>query len=284
VWQPRPRPRYAAAPRAAPAVRAVPGGGGGGGGRGGFRPAVSGGKVDDGAIVALALAGAAFTIGMIGTEGARFDGWTRVHPAQPVHLVYDGGGQRAVPLYLLSPGDLAGVHEAVISENDGRVDRLQRAPLDRRGFVWRFDAGMMGGGTIDRQPAMGWGALMGLGYFPLQTFGILGTATLAGGDHAGTSYINTRLALEANWIPLSLGRLHLGVFGSAGRQWATSSSATFDRTSHRSWVMGGGALAEIDLTTRLALVLRAGLLRELPDGGGDSAPNIAMATLGFSIY
>jgi hypothetical protein len=51
-------------------------------------------------------------------------------------------------------------------------------------------------------------------------------------------------------------------------------------------VMGGGALAEVDLTTRLALVLRAGLLRELPDGagGGDSAPNIAMATLGFSIY
>jgi hypothetical protein len=287
VWAPLPAPRYVAGPvgaRQAPVLRGAPGGGAGParGGPGGFN-APSAGKVDKSGVAALAIAGAAFTVGMIATEGARFDGWTRVHPAQPIHLVYQTGEQRAVPLYLLSAADLAGAEEAVISENDGRVDRLQRAPLDRKGFVWRFDAGLAGGGTIDRQPALGWGALMGLGYFPHQTFGLLITGTVAGGDHGGTSYVNSRLALEADWLPLSLGRLHLGAFGTVGRQWAQSSSDTFDKVSHQSWVMGGGGLLELGITTRLALVLRAGLLKDLPDVG-PPAPTAMLATVGFSIY
>lgn len=286
VWAPMPAPHYVARPPAvqsAPVVRGAPGGGGPAPGKPGGFNVPSQGKVDKSGVAALAVMGAAFTVGMIATEGARFDGWTRVHPAQPVHLVYQGGQQRAVPLYLLSAADLTGVEEAAISENDGRVDRLERAPLDRKGLVWRFDAGLVGGGTIDRQPALGWGALMGLGYFPHQTFGVLVTGTVAGGNHGGTDYINGRLALEANWLPLSLGRLHLGAFGMVGRQWAESSSDAFDKVSHGSWVTGGGGLVEVGITTRLALVLRAGLLKDMPDVG-PSAPTAKLATLGFSIY
>lgn len=286
VWAPLPAPHYVSRPpvmQEAPVVRGAPGAGGPAPapGGGGFNPSHT--KVDKSGVAAMAILGAAFTVGMIATEGARFDGWTRVHPAQPIHLVYPGGQQRAVPLYLLSPADLTGVEEAAISENDGRVDRLQRAPLNRKGLVWRFDAGLAGGGTIDRQPALGWGALMGLGYFPHQTFGLLINGTVAAGDHGGTSYTNGRLALEANWLPLSLGPLHLGVFGMAGRQWAQSSSDTFDKVSHESWVAGGGGLLELELSTRLALVLRAGLLKDLPDVG-PSAPTPMLATVGFSVY
>ena len=286
LWAPLPAPHYVARPapmQGAPVTRGAPGGGGAAPGTPGGFSGPSHGKVDKSSVAALAVVGAAFTVGMIATEGARFDGWTRVHPAQPIHLVYQGGHQRAVPLYLLSAADVAGVEEAAISENDGRVDRLQRAPLDRKGFVWRFDAGLTGGGTIDRQPALGWGALMGLGYFPHQTFGLLVSGTVAGGDHGGTSYINSRLALEANWLPLSLGRLHVGAFGMAGRQWAQSSSDLFDKVSHESWVMGGGGLLELDITTRLALVLRAGLLKEMREVG-PSGPTAMLATVGFSVY
>jgi hypothetical protein len=206
-----------------------------------------------------------------------------VHPAQPVHLIYQGGGQRALPLYLLSAADLQGVDEAVISENDGRVDRLARAPLDRRGWVWRFDAGAMGGTTFDAQRGLGWGALMGLGYFPHQTFGLLLHGTVGAGDHLGTSYNNSRFGLEADWMPLAIGRLHAGLFGYGGRQWGTSSSAAVDKVAHEGWVLGGGALAEVDITTRLALVLRAGALNEFRDQG-PSAPPMLLGTLGFSIY
>lgn len=286
VWTPLPEPHYVARPAgplAAPPTRGLPGGAAPARAPVGAFSLPSHGKVDKSGVIALALVGAAFTVGMIGTEGARFDGWTRVHPAQPIHLVYQGGQQRAVPLYLLSSADLAGVQEAAISENDGRVDRLQRAPLDRKGMVWRFDGGLAGGGTIDRQPALGWGVLMGLGYFPHQRFGLLVTGTVAGGDHNGTSYVNRRLQLEANWLPLSLGALHLGAFGTAGRQWAESSSDTFDRTAHESWLMGGGALVELGITTRLALVLRGGLLKDSPDRGL-SAPTAILTTVGFSVY
>jgi hypothetical protein len=244
----------------------------------------SGGKVDKGAAAAAALIAAGFTIGMIGTEGARYDGWTQVHPAQPVHLIYAGGEQRAIPLYLLSAADLQGVDEAVISENDGRIDRLARAPLDRKGWAWRFDLGTAGGTTYAAdQRALGWGVLMSLGYFPLQSFGILLNSTLAGGDDSGISYLNTRLGLEADWLPLALWRFHAGLFGYAGRQWGWSSSFGMGEVSHTGSVLGGGALVEIDLTTRLALLVRGGLLQEYRDQG-PSAPAMFLGTVGVSIY
>ena len=285
---PMPAPYYFSAPagggRVAPAVRGGAAGstnptrGVGGGGAGS-----SGAKADKDALIALAVVGAAFTIGMIATEGARFDGWTRAHPAQPLHLIYNDGNQRAIPLYLLTQNDLAGVQEAVISEADGRVDRLGRAPLDRKGFAWRFDGGAMGGSLSDGTRGLGWGVAMGLGYFPTQTFGLLLNGTVAAGTAGEMDYTNGRFGLEANWLPLSVGRLHVGAFGLGARQWGADSSATLDKVTWPSWLLGGGALVELELTTRLALLLRGGVQQEIRESGS-AAPPLMMATVGFSIY
>ena len=283
LWQPMPSPYYATRGPVGPAVAPTIRSGGAGAMRTTGTNGVGGGKVDKDSLAVLAIAGVAFTVGMIATEGMRYDGWTRVHPAQPVHLIYQDGNQRAVPLYLLSPADLQGVSEAVISENDGRIDRLARAPLDRKGFAWRFEGGAVGGILPDRSTSLGWGFGMSAGYFPTQTFGFLLNLTLAGGTKGATDYINVRYGLEANFMPIALGRLHLGLFGSVAGQSGAVSSDTTPRTNFAGWIVGGGAQAELDLTTRLALTLRGGVYQEVR-GTGSSAPPVMMLTAGFTVY
>jgi hypothetical protein len=132
---------------AARPVPAAPAGGKGGGSFGNL-PVPSGGGGGNGdelvvyAVIAIAVASMA-VIGLGATEGMRFDGDVALPPGQLVYL-QQNGGERPVPLHLLTPADLAGVDEALVRDDEGYgLWRLERAPLDRQGFAFKVDLGGM---------------------------------------------------------------------------------------------------------------------------------------------
>ena len=266
---------YAGAP-----VRGAPVGGGTGA-PGGFPSKVSG---DKDTAVMLAVAAVAFTVGSIATEGARFDGTAAVHPAHAVHLVYPGGAQRITTLWELAPQDTVNVREAVLSQKEGPIVEGERAPLDRQGFAWRLDGGLVGNTLPTGEHVSGPGMNLGLGYFPLPWFGLLLASQVGGGTLDGRNVLDVRLGLEANAFPLALGRLHLGGYGQITNAWleADTAQGSGETVSRQTWSASAGGLLELALTTRLALVGRVG---ETFDGAvNGKTPHALSATLGFSIY
>jgi hypothetical protein len=242
---------------------------------------VSGGKD---AVVILAVAAVAFTIGSVATEGARFDGTAAVHPAHPLHLVYRDGSQRVTTLWELTPQDTAGVSEAVLSQKEGPIMEGARAPLNRQGFAWRLDGGMAGNTLPKGEHTSGPGMNLGLGYFPLPWFGFLLNTQVGGGTLEGRNVLNTRLGMEANAFPLALGRLHLGAYGQIHHAWleADTAAGSGETRSRQTWSASVGGLLELDLTTRLALIGRVGETFDAAlDGHTPRAPSIM---LGFSVY
>lgn len=262
-------------------VRGAPVGGGGTSPRGNLPSKVSGDK--DTAIL-LAVAAVAFTVGSIATEGARFDGTAAVHPAHAVHLVYPGGAQRITTLWELAPQDTVNVSEAVLSQKEGPIVEGERAPLDRQGFAWRLDAGLVGNTLPTGEHVGGPGMNLGLGYFPLPWFGLLLASQVGGGTLDGRNVLDVRLGLEANAFPLALGRLHLGGYGQITNAWleADTAQGSGETISRQTWSASAGGLLELGLTTRLALVGRVG---ETFDGAvNGKTPHALSATLGFSVY
>jgi hypothetical protein len=99
-------------------------------------------------------------------------------------------------------------------------------------------------------------------------------------DANGTaSFQRHGLGVELQTFPLRAGPLSLGAFGHGGVQFARGSSGAFLSGP----AVGGGAMAELALTTRLALTLRGDWttahLENLPDW--DSHLSI---TAGLAIY
>lgn len=258
------------APRAAPA----PSGTGAGSklGKGG------GGK-DDLAIFLIVIAVVA-TVGMVATEGARYDGTVAMYPWQGVHLKSEGGQEREVPLAQLTAADAASAREAVVMDDEGwGFMRLGRRPLDRKGFAFKLNVGGFHSpsSALDADSAA-FG--LQLGYFPHAMVGILGSWSIAGGaDAASKSFYRNSLALEAQVFPVSLWRLHLGAFGHAGMQYADDAlGGTRDGQA-----FGGGVMLELALTTRLALSFRADYTSAKI--GADGAWQAGeLFTAGLSIY
>ena len=162
------------------------------------------------AVIAIAVASMA-VIGLGATEGMRFDGDVALPPGQLVYLQRNGG-ERPVPLHLLGPADLAGVEEALVRDDEGYgLWRLDRAPLDRKGFAFKVDLG--GIRTLDHDFMSGFASHIQVGYFPHRRFGLLAGASLAGlEDAAGDSVARHALTAEAQlfrcpgsgctWAPL----------------------------------------------------------------------------------
>ncbi|HVT07374.1 MAG TPA: hypothetical protein VHO67_07940 [Polyangia bacterium] len=253
-------------------VSAGHGGGGGGGG----------GNGDAALVVLVAVIAVVVAVGLVSSEGVRFDGFAAISPAQPVHLRAADGRQATVPMADLTPDWVAATVEAKVMDDEGYgIQRLDRAPLDRRGGVFKLDTGTIAfnaAGTASVGPAMNVQA----GVFFTRRIGLLASLGLAGASAGGGSGLIPRhaLALELQTFPLQAGRFHLGIFANGGM-------ALSERIANDSLVamtgpsVGGGILSELDVTSRMALTLRAaGSLAKLDDTWTPAA----LLTAGLAVY
>jgi hypothetical protein len=214
----------------------------------------SGGGSGNDQLVALLIVFAVLaTVGMVATEGVRYDGTVAMYPWQGVHLRNAAGQQREVPLAQLTPADVASATEAKVMDDEGwGMMRLGRGPLDRRGLAWKMNVGLLHS-SCDCLVADGVAGDVQLGYFPHQMLGILASWAPSGGtDVNGNSFYRHGLALEAQFFPIDLSRLHLGAFAHGGVVYANDDIGG----TRNGPAFGGGAMLELSLTARLALTAR----------------------------
>jgi uncharacterized membrane protein YgcG len=258
------------------------GGSGSGGGHGGSGLGGGGGNGGGDALVLLAVValavGVVVGICLVSGEGIRFDGYVRMASEQPIHLK-DGAGQtRELPLAALSADDVAATVEAKIMDDEGfGIERLDRVPLDRRGGVFKLDSGAT---TFGLGPTTFSGptATIQFGYFFTRELGLLANIALGGAtDDQGMVVTRHTFSLELQSLPFEKGRLHTGGYLDAG--FALAGTTPNDVVSGPSG--GGGALVELDLTSRMALTLRAGANLARLDDGWSPAGSL---TIGVAVY
>jgi hypothetical protein len=237
------------------------GGGHSGGGHsgGGHSGGGGGGDGDAALVVLIVVVAVVIAVGLVSSEGVRFDGFVAMSPAQPIHLRAADGGEATVPVGALSSDLVAETVEAKVMDDEGDGLRLlDEVPLDRRGGAFKLDSGTIAfgvpGGTVFG-PALD----VQFGVFVTRRVGLLGSLGLAGGSAGGGGGLIPRhaLALELQVLPWGAGRFHLGLFGNGGMALSEKIDAGQISTVEGPAV-GGGALAEMDLTPRMALTLRAG--------------------------
>ncbi len=253
-----------------------PGGTGTTGGSGGSSGSSGGGGGGDAMLVVVVVAlSAVIALVLAGTEGARYDGWARLHPMAPVHVVGPDGSEYWMPLAQLDPQTAEWADALIVSEEEGPFETLGRAPLNRVGFVY----GMEVGAASLRGPrgilGAGFTSHVQLGFFPIQQLGVLVDMTLGLGGVDGNSVVNAQFGGELQVLPLEAGRFSFGVFGRVG-------SASPAQRGDRWWLAGGGGpLVQVAITTRLALTLRAGLSYIDDARGGLLAGE---GTVGLAVY
>jgi hypothetical protein len=245
-------------------------------------------------VVVAAAATAAVTVGA--TEGARFDGWVQAPADHPLLLV-DGAGQRRWGrLETLSDADLRGVDHGVFPDFAGDLERLERHPLDRRGFVYQLELG------AEQSPfegsALAVSARGALGFMPSQRFGVLVGAAFSSAERdeaavagrpGSTLSFDHRLFLQLEGWPVSAGRWHLGPYVELGYAWALADAPLAELDADGAMLALGAAL-QFDWTTRLAVTLRAGAawLPSVEAGpvlaASDQYRLAPSLTLGVSIY
>jgi len=157
--------------------------------------------------------------------------------------------------------------------------RLGRAPLNRRGFAYKMNVGMLHS-SCACLVANGAAADIQLGYFPHHTFGLLADWSPAGGsDVNGDSFYRHNVALEAQFFPLGVWRLSFGAFGHAGVVYADDVGGARNGAA-----FGGGLMLELALTTRLALTLRGDYTSAKIGPAGQSWQAAETFTAGIAVY
>lgn len=251
----------------------------------GFQGGGSGVDVGDAkAIAVIVIAAAALvTVGLIATEGMRYEGGVDLDPNHPVHLVQRGGGIRTLPLSELTESDVDGSSEIIVSDMQGDgFDFAGRNPLNRVGFTWRMEGGtaamLMPDDEATYVPTVG----VNLGYFPLQQLGLTFFSTVGFGDYLGTELFSIRYGLQLEVMPIALGIFHPGFYGNIGMTFAAMDEGTFpDHSYHVMRVTTGGQI-EFDLTTRLSVTARVGAFWE-EHRQGFTLPGVE-ASFGVAIY
>jgi hypothetical protein len=242
---------------------------GGGGGNGGDVLVVI-------AVIAI-VAGVLIGVGLVGGEVMRFDGYVGMAPEQPIHIKDGFGRKLELPLAALSPFEAAVTVEAKVMDDEGYgIERLDKAPLDRTGGTFKLDSGVTTfglGPTTFSGPA----ATIQIGYFVTPKLGLLANIGLGGAtDDQGTIVTRHTFNLEMEALPLARGRLHAGGYADAGLALAGINGGFASGPAG-----GGGALVELDLTSRLALTLRAGASVARLDQAWSPA---ATAGVGLAVY
>ncbi len=258
--------------------------GGSGGGNGGDALAVL--------AVVIIVSAAVGTVALAASEGMLFEGHVDLSPDQSVHLVYKQNGRdiehvgtRDVQLGALTTDDLVGAEHALVMDDEGYgMRRLDHAPLDRHGGVFRFELGA-GRFNFGDLSATGFTSNIGTGYFPTSHFGLLFNLGLGSGSVdsccvgpalAGISISRYSLGLEAQAFPLNVGPLHVGAFAGGGVALVGPAGARESGPQ-----ASGGALLELDLTSHMALTVRGGASAAHLPGGWSSGGAL---TGGLSIY
>jgi len=210
-------------------------------------------------IAAAVVVGTGTGLTLAGSEGARYDGWLAINPDEPLHLQLRDGGTRAVALSSLSPHDLTAADGAIIYEGEGeRFPKLGRAPLNRTGFTLSSALHLGGIPQVDHSTATGVGGylLLGGNIVNMVTLGL--GATADSGVDSRRSLLMATIAPEVEVFPIR----YVGVYGAAG--WAYRNTGLDDGTrADEGWLVRGGLLGELPLTTRLALQARAGAALEV---------------------
>lgn len=261
------------------------GGGGGGGGGGGDAAAA----LVVVAVLAVVVA-AGVAIGLVASEGTRFQGKAAIAPRQTIYIDHDNGQLSEVELERLSAADLVHATGAVVKDDEGwGVVQGPRDRLDRRGGAFGLELGAAAfnlGGARGVGPAAEiqvggffrprWGLMLDVGVSGGElALGGVGSAAATAAD-ANTLVTRHHLALELQAYPASLGPLHFGLFGRAGGALVGSSAGVQGGP-----LAGGGVLVQVELTSRLALVLRGGLDTAHMNGSWSTA---GVATAGVAIY
>ncbi len=223
-----------------------------GGSSGGSSSSGSGGG-DGLAVVVLIAASALVALVLAGTEGARYDGWAQLHPMHPVHVVGLDGSRAVVPLAQLDAATVEASDELVVSEDEGPFLRLGRAPLNRVGLAY----GMEVGAATLRGPrgpvGAGFASHIQFGGFPLHGLGLLFDALLGVGDADAQRIVNAQLSGEVQIVPFGVGLFEFGAYARVGGASPAQAGDAWGLAA------GGGVLAQLALTTRLALTVRGGL-------------------------
>ncbi len=223
-------------------------------------------------------------LGLAVTEGARYDGWVQLNPMHPVHLFGPYGEYTWMPLAQLQPDAAAWASRAMVRPSEGPWNKLGRAPLNRRGFNFSLLLGSAElpshaeevSGTISDTDTAGFQGHIQFGYFPSQVVGLAFDIAMGYRDNAfGDVVYENRNALELQAFPLFVGRFHAGAYADIG--WAVRLEDGANGRDKRSFYGGAGVLAQLEITTRLALTGRLGLSRVFGQTTNE-------ASLGVSIY
>ncbi|MBL0213395.1 MAG: hypothetical protein IPQ07_05905 [Myxococcales bacterium] len=260
-------------------------GGGGTGGRGGGLGGMKlsgGGSDGKAAAVAVIVLAAVALVAVAAVEGSRFDGWVRLHPMHPVHLIGRDGSQAVMPLAWIDPQAAAWTEKAVVRPTEGPWLQLDRKPLTRGGTY-----GLYGGygssrsvyGDVGAGPSF---VIQG-GYFPEQHIGILANIAFAWRDnqYQGTLF-DSRYMLELQALPVVVGPLHAGLYvgGGLAYRWEDTPQGTITnggKGNDGSTAYAGGAMFQLELHTRIALTARIGRVK----AHGDQVTDML---LGISVY
>ena len=241
----------------------------------GWRPRPSAGRSADEAKWWIIIA-AITAVALAFTEGMRFDGWVQLHPMHPIHLYGPNGEWTWVPLAQLDPGGAQWAAKAFVRPSEGPWTPLERAPLNRVGFNYSLLLGAGEVSAFDGSRRAGFLAHIELGYFPHPFVGVMldiGLGWRKNGDFVDV--YQSRWALEIQALPLSARPIHAGVWGEVGA--ATRLEDIPGGVDRTSFLVAGGVMLQLELTTRMALTGRAGVAL-LDD---DKALE---ATFGISIY
>ena len=233
-------------------TRGTPSGGGhSGGGSGG-----SGGDGKAYAIAVLVVAATALVIAAA-VEGSRFDGYANLHPMMPVHLFGRDGGYTVLPLAWIDPQTAAWADHAIVRENEGPWQPLERAPLDRAGLTYAMFGGLGSYKSADGSVQNGTATTIQLGVFPEQHIGILGSIFFGWRDNASNNTLfESRYTLELQGYPVQAGPVHFGLYGGGGAAYRWEDGIAGGNAG--SMALIGGAMLQLDFNTRLALTARLG--------------------------
>ena len=217
-----------------------------------------GGKADVVVVVAIiVIVAVVVAVGLVSSEGVRFDGYVAMSPDQPVHLRDTAGRSTTMPVEALTPAWVDATVEAKVLDDEGSgLGRGDRAPLDRRGGVFRLDSGSIAF-DVAGMTAVGPAMHVQAGYFLTRQLGFVVSLGLAGAGYGQGLVPRHALALELQALPVALGPVHLGLYGSGGMA-LTEILIGQTPTYVSGPSVGGGLLAELDLTSRMALTFRAG--------------------------
>ncbi|MFT5356486.1 MAG: hypothetical protein ACI9KE_003711 [Polyangiales bacterium] len=243
------------------------GGGGGGGRAGGAAIAI---------VIVAAYAVGAGILALAASEGARYDGWLQIDGYHRLHLYQNRpGGDRVwigVPVMDVSPEVAAWADGAILDPSEGRLFQLERSPLNRRGFAISAHGSGSQLYAVTPERVWGGGVRAGIGGFPIHHLGVQVITDI----QAATGLLNVRFGGELQGFAPALGRANFGVYFEGGLLRAVRQEEDRELTEMNGYY-GGGAIFQVDLTTRLSFDMRGGFYT----GAGNVYPTFGA---GLSVY